>query len=502
MTRQVLQPFEEYQKARITFVQDIAELAKKQSCIEGLSSAGVMFLLKPLLSDTVSSIQQSAALAIGRLANYSIELAESCIKNDILPQLLNHLSVQNRLYKKAACYVLRAVSKHNALLATAVVQTSALKDLVNCLEEFDPSVKESAAWALGYIAKHNTELAFQVVEAKAVHSLILCLQEPEVELKRAAAMTLSFICQHTKQLAQQVAEIGLDQISFFVTFNDTVVKRNICLLLGNIVKHSVELADHVMDKLNPRKLLGCLNETDPIIAKNAAFCLCEIARKSFENSRKIVNNNGAAIIVEFITNVKGDVRLYGIMTLGFIASYKENLATEIIKARAINQLKDALQNETQQHIKAAACYALGQIGMHSSEHAKEVSDANVLYLMLFYYRAHESTDELKMQAKVALKNIIDKCSYLTALEPLIQKAPDEILKHILDQYIKHLKNSTFEKKQFIQNEGLKKLQEIYHELPDQLKEKVHSINSYFPDSIVKYYSPEYAQALRGAMINA
>ena len=80
MTRQVLQPFEEYQKARITFIQDIAELAKKQQNIEGLSSAGVMLLLRPLLSDTVSSIQQSAALAIGRLANFSIELAESCIE--------------------------------------------------------------------------------------------------------------------------------------------------------------------------------------------------------------------------------------------------------------------------------------------------------------------------------------------------------------------------------------------------------------------------------------
>ena len=496
MTRRVLQPFEEYQKARITFVQDIAELAKKQSYIEGLSSAGVMFLLRPLLSDTVSSIQQSAALAIGRLANFSIDLAESCIKNDILPQLLNHLSVQNRLYKKAACYVLRAVAKHNALLATAVVQTSALTDLVNCLEEFDPGVKEAAAWALGYIAKHNSELAYKVLEANAVNSLILCLQEPEKELKRAAAMTLSFICQHSEQLAEKVVEKGLDQISFFLSYNDIPLKRNICLLLGNIVHRSKKLANLVMEKLNPQKLLACLNETDPMVAKNAAFCLCEIAKKSLDNSRKIVANDGAAIIVEFITNVKGDVRLYGIMTLGYIASYKENLATEIIKARAINQLKDALQNETKQHIKAAACYALGNIGMHSNDHAKEVSDANVLYLMLIYYRAHESTDDLKKEAKLGLIKIIEKCSYLTALEPLIQKAPDDILKYILDQYIKHLKNSTFEKKQFIQNEGLKKIQEIYNDIDSSNQERVNTINSYFPESIVKYYSPEYSNMLR------
>ena len=99
---------------------------------------------------------------------------------------------------------------------------------MKCLEEFDPTVKESAAWALGYIAKHNASLAHQVVEARAVDSLILCLQEPEIALKRAAAQTLSHICQHTEQLAQPVAENGLDTIIFFLTYNDTVLKRNIC----------------------------------------------------------------------------------------------------------------------------------------------------------------------------------------------------------------------------------------------------------------------------------
>ena len=80
MSRAVLQPFEEYQKARITFVQKIAELASRPQNIESLHSAGVMALLRPLLLDSVPSIQQSAALAIGRLANYSEELAESVVQ--------------------------------------------------------------------------------------------------------------------------------------------------------------------------------------------------------------------------------------------------------------------------------------------------------------------------------------------------------------------------------------------------------------------------------------
>ncbi len=95
MSRSVLQPFEEYQKARISFVQHIAELATRPQNIMALHSAGVMSLLRPLLLDSVSSIQQSAALAIGRLANHSEELAESVIQNEIISQLIYSLSNQN-----------------------------------------------------------------------------------------------------------------------------------------------------------------------------------------------------------------------------------------------------------------------------------------------------------------------------------------------------------------------------------------------------------------------
>lgn len=36
----------------------------------------------------VCSIQQSAAMALGRLANYSDDLAEAVVQNQVLPQLV------------------------------------------------------------------------------------------------------------------------------------------------------------------------------------------------------------------------------------------------------------------------------------------------------------------------------------------------------------------------------------------------------------------------------
>ena len=86
------------------------------------------------------------------------------------------LAEQNRFYKKAAAFCLRAVARHSPELAQAVIDSGALDSLVTCLEEFDPGVKEAAAWTLGYIASHNAELAQQVVDAGGVPLLVLCVQ--------------------------------------------------------------------------------------------------------------------------------------------------------------------------------------------------------------------------------------------------------------------------------------------------------------------------------------
>ena len=90
--------FEQYQKARTSFVQTVSDLATRPQNIETLQNAGVMQLLRPLLLDIVPNIQQTAAVALGRLANYNDDLAEAIVKGDILPQLVYSLAEQNVSY--------------------------------------------------------------------------------------------------------------------------------------------------------------------------------------------------------------------------------------------------------------------------------------------------------------------------------------------------------------------------------------------------------------------
>jgi hypothetical protein len=55
------------------------------------SRSGGLTLFGGGCSVLLCSIQQSAALALGRLANYNDELAEAVVSNEILPQLVRAL---------------------------------------------------------------------------------------------------------------------------------------------------------------------------------------------------------------------------------------------------------------------------------------------------------------------------------------------------------------------------------------------------------------------------
>lgn len=496
MSRAVLQPFEEYQKARVTFVQTVAELATRPQNIDALQSAGVMQLLRPLLLDNVPSIQQSAAMALGRLANYSDDLAEAVVTNEILTQLVPSLGDQNRFYKKAAAFVLRAVAKHSPQLATAVVDSGALDALVTCLEEFDPGVKEHAAWALGYIARHNAQLANFVVEAGAVPLLVLCVQEPELPLKRIAASALSDISKHSGDLAQKVVDAqAVQYLGQLINHPDAQLKQQVCSCLAQIAKHTVDLAESVVDAadLFPR-IFNCLKDTDINVRKNSAACIREIAKQNPTLAKLIVNAGGAAAIVDYISEARGNARLPGIMTLGYISSFDEALAMGVIISKGIGPLKDALVTEPEDHIRAASAWSLGQIGRHGSDHARALAEDDVPARLLAAFIDEASSENLQKKAKRALKSIVQMCLFLPALEPLLNMSPPNILKYVVAQFAKVLPNDVEARRTFVKSGGLQTIQGIKATNP-VLKEHISDINSLYPPDVVQYYSPDYADSL-------
>jgi tellurite resistance protein len=222
--------------------------------------------------------------------------------------------------------VLRHVAKHSPELAQAVVDAGALEALVLCLEEFDPSVKEAAAWALGYIASHTAGLAQAVVDAGTLPLLVLCLQEPELSLKRITASALNDVAKHSPELAQAVVDAGaVSYLAPLVSHEDSKLKRQVCSALAQVAKHSVDMAEVVVEAEVFPRMLGCLKDVDVYVRKNAATCVREVVKHTPELAKLVVNAGGAGALVDFVRETAGNLRLPGIMALGYIAAFSETM---------------------------------------------------------------------------------------------------------------------------------------------------------------------------------
>lgn len=68
--------------------------------------------------------------------------------------------------------------------------------------------------------------------------------------------------------------------------------------------------------------------------------------------------------------------------------------------QGVPQLSICLSEEQEDHIKAAAAWALGQIGRHTPEHARAVAVINVLPVLLSLYMETESSEDLQVKVCV------------------------------------------------------------------------------------------------------
>jgi len=102
---------------------------------------------------------------------------------------------------------------------------------------------------------------------------------------------------------------------------------------------------------------------------------------------------------------------------------------------------------------------------------------------------------LKTKAKRALKSVIQKCTHLPALEPLLQESPANILKYVVQQFAKVLPHDNAARRSFVQSGGLQKIQECKTEVGSKMRDYIDEINNLYPADIVNYYSPNYAEDL-------
>lgn len=223
--------------------------------VDSLQQAGAMQLLRPLLLDNVPrcatgtdegkqscasshdgnvkcavmcSIQQAAALTLGRLANHSDKLAEAIVANEILPQLVsdpeahysNICTAYHAFQHLKQCLPSRSrrnsqLGRMWAVLALLFTSTPPSELCFHCqsiscwLQVHSLAVqnryyKKSAAFCLRTVARHSPTLAQAVVDCGALESLVHCLEDFDPGVKESAAWALGNVASHNSELSQQV----------------------------------------------------------------------------------------------------------------------------------------------------------------------------------------------------------------------------------------------------------------------------------------------------------
>ena len=526
MSKAVIQPFEEYQKGRIMFVQTVAELANRPKYIDSLKSVGVMKLLGPLLSDPVTSIKQSSALAIGRLAKHSRELANAVVEDDgrIMKQLLESFDNNNKFYKKATCFVISSVARHSVGLAQKVVEYKAIDFLVNCLEEYDPSVKEAAVWALGYIAHHDIKLAKKIVENhNAIDYLMLCLQEPEINIKRITVQTLSHIAKHGNDLTLEInRKENLQIIIYYLFLKDITLKHKICTCLANMASASGQVAFKIISEIQAPQLIDCIKSNDVNVQKSVITLLNEIAKQE-ESMANIVNTKiDSKILVDFLKRNPGPARLFAIPLVSTMSGYTKDMAESFINADILTPLNECLQEDAfklnrkktdkemdiEREIKSITCKALGNMAKHTSDITNRIAQHDDIPLkLLLIHIFDENPNTLKINAGEALSYIITFCDQLTNIEPLlnfpIENKPSKfekstfeiILLKVISRQKDILNDNRSERKEFLKRGTLKRILQLQHKFPN-IKDEVISFNDLYSQDIVNFYDEDHAKNLR------
>ena len=155
------------------------------------------------------TVAQTAALAVGRMASFSVEVAEELAQCGILQELCASMRGSTLPgHLKSGCFVLKAVCRHSAELCSEALGAGAAATLVHCLQQVDAGVREGAAQATASLAQHAPEQAGALLQAGAAAPLVEALREPEPSLRRAAAGALGELGKHDAEAAGAVEAAG------------------------------------------------------------------------------------------------------------------------------------------------------------------------------------------------------------------------------------------------------------------------------------------------------
>ncbi|MBW4656287.1 MAG: HEAT repeat domain-containing protein [Kaiparowitsia implicata GSE-PSE-MK54-09C] len=294
--------------------------------------------LVALLSDDDSNVYESAASALGKLAQASSE---------VVTALINCLGDDNRHVYESAASALGKLAQASPEVVTA---------LINGLRDDDSNVRSSAAEALGQLAQASSEV---------VTALTNCLSDDNRHVRIIAASALGKLAQASPEVVTALIN-GLRDDANSVRFRAAEA-------LGQLAQASPEVVPVLINGLrddassvrsSAAEALGQLAQASPEVVTALTNCLSDdkswLVRCRAASALGKLAQASPEVVPVLINGLRDDasnVRSSAASALGQLAQASPEVVTALI-----NGLRDE-----ESSVRSSAAYALGRLAQASPE---------------------------------------------------------------------------------------------------------------------------------------
>ncbi|XP_050439083.1 sperm-associated antigen 6-like [Adelges cooleyi] len=499
--KDIAQVVEHFYKSKLAFVQSIAELAAKPAYVECLLRYDVIEMAKPLVDSPNPTVKTNVLLFLSRMVGHSEPCANEILRSvGMVNRMFESVANENKYYKKNCMDLIRNVCRYSADTAqTITMSLGGLDVILVCMDDPDVLVREVALQTIASVARHGPDLSKVLIDAGVLPKIVLCLKDKPIVLKVVALVALDRIVKNDKELAQTV--VTASTLPYVVgllspTHTNPKVQREALALIGNIVKHSLSLAENAIEADIFPTVLLLMESLDEPIRVQAVNVISEMVKHSVQISQLVVNAGGISALMNVIKLSKESSPLPALTAIGCIAAMSPYFASVIIQSGALFLLESILENSDDEFIKAGTIWTLGLIGKHSSEHSRAVCAGNAVCTMIKILQCTKFGHEIRLKCENTLKLLISNCDDLVTLNNLLTAStPLGIVTYVLDKFLEILPQSTKVRRNFILDGYLKIIQQ-YKPTPDsELYRIVQAINSCYPEDLIQKITENFPDSV-------
>ncbi|MES1902067.1 MAG: Sperm-associated antigen 6 [Paramarteilia canceri] len=516
--KQVLSALEQYRRSRHQFVQNIADLAQRTQHVESLLVC--LPHLVPILAGPENGESSLAAVAIARMSHSASISEKICAVPGLRAALAFCLMKNNSQSTRAVSQAIKQLAKNSSKSVSILLEnTSNLKydsndykhgiqskDLLELLAEslrnsWEPAVKEAVILAAAALTCHSANIAERAASLGILKEAVQILREErESGVRSAAATCISQMTACTASLARLAVDAGsVCALVNLVESHDIKLKKTALAALASIAQHEIELAESVLEA-EPilHLLLSLLSDPDCHLRRNAMNLVRQLVRHGASLAQLMVSLGFLGAAAAYMDLNTGIVE--AMLTVGFICSHSEQLAASVLASQMWPKMSILMVNKdfkSKEEEMSALLWTIGQAGQHSAQHSRIVCLSPDLLRNMISISLQQQNNQLSDQALRTLSLVIQNCTAMDALEPLFLEfdLPDSICISFMTQFAKILPNDASSRKSFVASGCLKKMQNIMSKNRDLYQELCGQIALCFPPEIVKFYSPDYPEAL-------